>query len=275
MANTPPPIPKRSDGERRSKFDWKPYGTALIWMFPALTLFTFCTIVLYPRVVDIWDASGLQTSNPTLHWMRRSIGTGGTAAKFAFAALALVMVVAEGFLKGHERLRRVGCGLIAFLTNFSAIVMITCAALILSVVAPVLQDKLTTHRRFAALSGTLNAVESIANTRRQDVPVQATAIDPSEVDALDELDRSDLLDAAIILVEKAENPVLRRQALGQALILLEHERGEDAEINSKRLLEAAATMNDSPFTSIAGLTAWFEANSGKSGWEAIPISIVE
>ena len=107
MTSAPPPLPPDGpDTKRRSPFTWKTYLDAIIWIAPALVLSNFCAIVVHPRVEGIWEASGVETANRTIHWMKDFSGAGLFCAKVGLACLGLLIAGTEVMLKGHPQVRQ-------------------------------------------------------------------------------------------------------------------------------------------------------------------------
>jgi len=195
---TPTPAPRISNRKTSISFDWKLYAHTMLWMLSALALFNFCAIIVHLKVEGVWKASGVETGNRAIHLMKDSGRSGWLCAKIALACCGTLMGLAEVLLKGHPKIRRSGCHVLAFSTNFAA---------------------LTVYRRAAALCGIFPATENLAVFGSTRLSLGAEMLDPTEAGGLDTLERYDLLDAAIVLVEKSQNPVIRHQLLGQALII--------------------------------------------------------
>lgn len=267
----PPTLPPKH-GKGRSSFDGKPYLKALVWFLPAIVTFGFSTIILSHKIDSVWEASGLIPSKPVLLWMKAYASMGMGATLTAIGCLILLLYIAEAILKGHTKLRKRGCHLLAYLTNIAALLMIACAAIPMTLAAETAQQKISNYRTVAALTGSLEATESLSQKFRNTL-FRSEEVEVSSVRELDSMLRYDLLEATMALIEHGDNVTIQGQALGQALILLEAESEHDREVTEKRLLKATQAMRDAPFQSIEELSDWFNVLQQTSDWEQRPVTI--
>ena len=191
--------------------------------------------------------------------MRTLVKNRGMAALVTIACLSALVLTAEGILKGRTRVRKWGCGLLAYGINGCALLALWCGAVVGSLIAPAGSSHAEAHRSVAALAGTFDAAESMLQVR-EETALMARMVEAAEVPTLDWDQWRTALDGARVLVELAEWEALRMRALDQTITLLDrapdHVDNEETELMQNAVLRSATSLRSEPFEDFDALKEW-------------------
>lgn len=117
---------------------WIPFFKAAGFLVPAILLWSFAAVFLFPKLKLIWWQGGGMGSDP--QWLMEALGAlirhGHVVLETILFALALV----EWLLKPWARFRRPAVGTLAFLLNTTVLLGLTAMCIAALLIAPALMQ---------------------------------------------------------------------------------------------------------------------------------------
>jgi len=115
---------------------WIPYLKAVGFLVPAILLWSFAAVFLFPKLQLIWSQGGGTGSES--HWLMVALGALMRNGPVILGTILVVLAIVEWLLKPWARFRRSVVGTLAFLLNTIILLGLTAMCLAALLIAPAL-----------------------------------------------------------------------------------------------------------------------------------------